>query len=93
MNYKDPINPIGPFFLRYKMPFVPSNLRSVNNPGLQFFTYWTLEDTVRAVKHRGYFQDAQPILSVGSWIFVTASNGSCILHVDEIEPLELASPQ
>lgn len=59
----------------------------------RMWSYWTLEDTIMTVKTRNYFEDAKELLAVGDWIFVTASNGGTILHVNEIDPLELDSPR
>ncbi len=73
------------------MAFVMRNLKKIENSN--FWSYWTLEDSVLTVKKRDYFDNAKSILAVGNWLFITASTGSCILHVDEIDPLELGSPQ
>jgi hypothetical protein len=51
------------------------------------------EDTATQVKMRHYFDAARDILSVGDWLFVTSSTGGTILHVEEIDPLELSEPK
>jgi hypothetical protein len=71
--------------------FVQKNLSRVS--GTQFWQYWNYDDTIRTIKARDYFFQAKSLLAVGDWIFITATNGSAILHVDEIDPLELGTPQ
>lgn len=51
------------------------------------------DDTATKVSKRDYFQEAKEELAVGDWIFSTTSTGGLILHVEEIEPLELGSPR
>ena len=75
------------------MAFVFKNLRKINGDNSIFWNYWTLEDTVLTVKQRNYFEPAKTRFAVGDWIFVTAITGSTILHVDEIDPLEMGVPQ
>lgn len=58
----------------------------------RLWSYWT-EDTAQQVKMRHYFDASRDILSVGDWVFVTSSTGGIILHVEEIDPLELSEPK
>jgi hypothetical protein len=74
------------------MSFNPQGMR------VQVFgppTMWSYrtEDTHVQVLIRGYFDRFTTKFGVGDWVFVTTSTGSLILHVDEIDPLELSSPR
>jgi len=62
-----------------------------NGPTI-FWTYFT-DDTATKVSARGYFEDFKSSLGVGDWVFATTSTGGKILHVDEIDPLELGDPR
>lgn len=74
------------------MALVLRNLKK-SSTSTRFWIYWTLEDSVLTVKKRNYFEEARSLFVVGDWVFITASTGSAILHVDEINPLELGTPQ
>ena len=55
--------------------------------------HYSTDDTATKVSKRDYFEDAKDVLAVGDWIFATTSTGGIILHVDEIDPLELGAPR
>lgn len=74
------------------MAFLQRNLARISDSSPRFWSYWT-EDTAAKVKARGYFEPAREILAAGDWIFATTSTGGIILHVDEIDPLELGDPR
>jgi len=44
---------------------------------------------VKTMGTRGYFEDIKDRFAVGDWIFCTGSNNGCILHVNDIDPLEM----
>lgn len=62
-------------------------------PSIPRILNYRTEDTATKVSKRGYFEEAQSELAVGDWIFATTSTGGLILHVEEIDPLELGSPR
>lgn len=74
------------------MAFVPRNIRILVDSSPRIWSYWT-EDTSVKVRNRGYFEDYRQVLAAGDWIFATTSTGGIILHVDEIDPLELGEPR
>jgi hypothetical protein len=72
------------------MAFESKNFRKVQRVGINtWWQYNTLEDTARTVNTRGYFEDVRERFAVGDWIFCTNSDKGCILHVNEIDPLEM----
>lgn len=74
------------------MPFVSQKLRILIDSSPRIWTYCT-EETATKVKTRGYFGPAADQLACGDWIFATTSTGGVMLHVDEIDPLELGDPR
>jgi hypothetical protein len=73
------------------MSFVFQHLRKINEITPTFWSYWSVNDSTVAVKRRNYFEEARNKFAVGDWIFVSASDGGTILHVDEIDPLEIGA--
>jgi len=74
------------------MAFSQRYMRPLINGSTRFWTYFT-DDTATKVSARGYFEEFKRSLSVGDWIFATTSTGGMILHVEEIDPLELGHPR
>ena len=74
------------------MAFERKGLKTLVEGSPKILSYIT-DDTATKVSKRYYFQDIRHNLAVGDWIFATTGTGGVILHVDEIEPLELGSPR
>ena len=74
------------------MAFSPMRMRRLVSGPPTIWQYWT-EDTAIKVKTKGYFEEFRSVLSSGDWIMATTSTGGVILHVEEIDPLELGPPQ
>jgi hypothetical protein len=74
------------------MAFERKGLKTLVEGSPRILSYIT-DDTATTVSKRYYFQDIRDNLAFGDWIFVTTSTGGVILHVDEIDPLELGSPR
>lgn len=74
------------------MPFKRKDMRVVVKGPPTIWGYHT-EDTATKVFYRGYFEDFRESLAVGDWIMATTSTGGTILHVDEIDPLEVGRPR
>ena len=72
------------------MPFKRRDMRIMINGSPTVWSYFT-EDTATKVLKRNYFDDFKEKLAVGDWIMSTTSTGGLILHVDEIDPLEVVS--
>lgn len=75
-----------------RMAFSQRHMRLMLDGPTRFWTYFT-DDTATKVSIRGYFEEFRSALSVGDWIFATTSTGGTILHVEEIDPLELGHPR
>jgi len=76
------------------MSFELQSLRKFQKSGMvTWWNYTSVNDTVNTISGRGYFELAQDRFTVGDWIYCTGSNGGCILHVDEITPLEMSHPK
>lgn len=72
------------------MAFISANLRKVQRVGITtWWQYNKIDDTAKTIGTRGYFEDVRERFAVGDWIFCTASDKGCILHVNEIDPLEM----
>ena len=72
------------------MAYESRNFRKVQRVGINtWWQYNSLEDTVKTIGTRGYFEDVKDRFAVGDWIFCTGSNNGCILHVNDIDPLEM----
>jgi len=74
------------------MPFRSQHMQELSVGITTIWSYWT-DDTATEVKTHGYFEDFRDNLAVGHWILATTSTGGVMLHVDEIDPLELGSPR
>lgn len=74
------------------MPFKRKDMRTLVKGPPSIWNYHT-DDTATKVSNRGYFDDFKENLAVGDWIMATTSTGGIVLHVDEIDPLELGRPR
>lgn len=74
------------------MPFKRKDMHAFVKGPSTIWTYRT-DDTANKVFNRGYFEDFGKNLAVGDWIMATTSTGGIILHVDEIDPLEIGRPR
>ena len=73
------------------MAFELTKFRKIHRAGLNtWWSYVNHTDTVNDIKQRDYFITLRERFAVGDWLFCTGSNGGVILHVDEINPLELS---
>ena len=73
------------------MAFELMKFRKIHRAGLNtWWSYVSHTDTVNDIKQRDYFITIRERFAVGDWLFCTGSNGGVILHVDEINPLELS---
>tara|TARA_R110000868_G_scaffold9620_7_gene47650 strand:+ start:6286 stop:6519 length:234 start_codon:yes stop_codon:yes gene_type:complete len=71
-----------------------AKFRKIQKSGLHtWWSYVNHAETIRDIRARDYFASTRDRFAVGDWIFCTGSTGSVILHVDEINPLELRAPQ
>jgi len=76
------------------MAFELMKFRKIHRAGLNtWWSYVNHTDTVNDIKQRDYFITIRERFAVGDWLFCTGSNGGVILHVDEINPLELSVAQ
>ena len=76
------------------MAFELMKFRKIHKAGINtWWSYSSFTDTVNDIKKRDYFASSRDRFAVGDWIFCTGSNGGVILHVDEINPLELSVTQ
>lgn len=72
------------------MAFIRRNMHNQDTHNISKIWYYRTDDTALKVSSRNYFEDFTNSLAVGDWIFATTSTGGIILHVDEIDPLELS---
>lgn len=72
------------------MPFKQKDMKVLVAGPPRLWSYST-EDTATKVLIRGYFEDFVKNLAVGDWIMATTSTGGLVLHVDEIDPLEIGA--
>lgn len=72
------------------MAFMQRNIYKNDSAELSRIWYYRTDDTALKVSTRYYFENFKDSLAVGDWIFATTSTGGVILHVDEIDPLELS---
>jgi hypothetical protein len=72
------------------MAFESRNFRKLQRVGINtWWQYSTLQDTAKTVGGRGYFSEAQDRFAVGDWIFCSGNDKGCVLHVNDIDPLEM----
>lgn len=74
------------------MAFVQKGIKTLLDGPPRLWSYVT-DDTSVKVSSRGYFENFRENLAVGDWIFATTSTGGVILHIEEIDPLELGAPR
>ena len=70
------------------MAFMQKDIHILITGSTTVWSYRT-DDTAVKVSARGYFENFRECLAVGNWILATTSTGGIMLHVDEIDPLEL----
>jgi exosome complex RNA-binding protein Csl4 len=74
------------------MAFMQKDIHALVKSWPTIWAYRTGDTSVQVSK-RGYFENFRESLAVGDWIMATTSTGGVILHVDEIDPLELGTPR
>jgi hypothetical protein len=73
------------------MAFDLMKFRKVQRSGMNtWWSYVNHTDNLNTIKKRDYFENVKDRFAVGDWVFCTASNGGVLLHVDEIDPLEMS---
>ena len=76
------------------MAFQLAKFRKIQKSGLNtWWSYVNHSETIKDIQARDYFSSTRDRFAVGDWIFCTGSTGSVILHVDDINPLEMGKPQ
>ena len=74
------------------MAFTQRDMRTLVEGPPKIWSYRT-QDTAAKVCKRDYFADFRENFAVGDWVLATTSTGGVMLHVDEIDPLELGAPR
>jgi len=73
------------------MSFELLNLRKAHKSGQ--VTWWSYNhptDTTLNINTNDYFNIEKDRFTVGDWLFCTAVNGGCVLHVDSSDPLVIS---
>ena len=74
------------------MAFKQRDMKILVTSYSKIWNYWT-EDSAISICNRGYFDEFSSNFGVGDWIYATTCTGGVILHVDEIDPLEMSKPK
>ena len=71
------------------MAFNQRDLRLIIDGASRIWTYVTLDDYVKDVVARDYFETAASRFVFGDWVLCTTAGGPVILNVMETDPLEM----
>ena len=75
------------------MTFELKNFKILTDTTPRIWSYVAIDEYLSKIKSRDYFLPVRSRLAYSDWIMISCANGSSILHVNDIDPLELGCPQ